>query len=90
MDMELGGRTAMGAVAVTDAPELTVRLLATDLPAGASLEAVIGTVDLAGVSDLTPATRTIRVSARQLARADTGRQGDARRRSVRPYPGPER
>ncbi|WP_319460172.1 hypothetical protein [Micromonospora sp. RTP1Z1] len=66
LDIELNGRTAMGAVAVTDAAELTVRLLATDLPAGASLEAVIGTVDLAGVRDLTPANRTTRISIGQL------------------------
>ncbi|MBM0228411.1 MULTISPECIES: hypothetical protein [Micromonospora] len=66
LDLEVDGRTAMGAVAVTDASELTVRLLATDLPAGASLEAVIGTVDLAGIRDLTPATRTTRISGRQL------------------------
>ncbi|RZU75618.1 hypothetical protein EV384_4170 [Micromonospora kangleipakensis] len=66
LDIEVDGRTAMGAVAATDAPELTVRLLATDLPSGASLEAVVGTVDLAGVRDLNPATRTTRISRRQL------------------------
>ncbi|PWU43338.1 hypothetical protein DLJ46_31900 [Micromonospora globispora] len=66
LDIEVDGRTAMGAVVVTSAEELTVRLLATDLPAGAALELITGTVDLAGVADLTPATRTTRISARQL------------------------
>ncbi|GAA4578298.1 hypothetical protein GCM10023176_53910 [Micromonospora coerulea] len=66
LDIEVDGRRAMGAVAVTDAPQVTVRLLATDLPAGATLEAVVGTVDRAGVGDLTPATRTTRIAARQL------------------------
>ncbi|SCL30885.1 hypothetical protein GA0070624_4162 [Micromonospora rhizosphaerae] len=66
LDIEVDGRTAMGAVAVTDAAEVTVRLLATDLPAGAALEAVIGTVDLAGLADLAPATSTTRISAPQL------------------------
>lgn len=66
LDIEVDGRSAMGAVVVTSAAELNVRLLATDLPAGAALEVITGTVDLAGVADLTPATRTTRISARQL------------------------
>ncbi|MFU8874526.1 hypothetical protein [Micromonospora sp. SL4-19] len=66
LDLEIAGRTAMGAVVLTDAAELAVRLHATDLPAGASLEVVTGTVDLAGVADPTPSTDTVRVPAREL------------------------
>ncbi|MEU2614727.1 hypothetical protein ABZ570_24555 [Micromonospora sp. NPDC007271] len=66
LDLEVAGRTAMGAVVLTDVAELAVRLRATDLPAGASLEVVTGTVDLAGLADPTPATRTSTVPGRQL------------------------
>ncbi|MCI4066494.1 hypothetical protein MRQ36_29630 [Micromonospora sp. R77] len=66
LDIEVDGRSAMGGVLLTPAAEVTVRLHATDLPGGASLEVVTGTVDLAGVADLTPATTTTRVAARQL------------------------
>ncbi|MCW3813964.1 hypothetical protein ONA91_05785 [Micromonospora sp. DR5-3] len=66
LDIEVGGRTAMGGVLLTDAAELTLRLRASDLPAGGSLEVVTGTADLAGLADPTPATRTSTVPARQL------------------------
>ncbi|MGC1210868.1 MAG: hypothetical protein WA890_06305 [Micromonospora sp.] len=66
LDIEVDGRTAMGAVVVTPAAEVVVRLVATELPSGASLEVITGTVDLAGVDDLNPATRTTRISGRQL------------------------
>ncbi|MEW2329772.1 hypothetical protein AB0880_18400 [Micromonospora chersina] len=66
LDLEIGGRSAMGAVLITDAGELTVRLRATDLPAGATLEVVTGAVDLAGVADPTPAISTGQVAWRQL------------------------
>ncbi|MET7967167.1 hypothetical protein [Micromonospora sp. NPDC005305] len=66
LDLEIGGRSAMGAVVTTDAADVTVRLRATDLPAGATLEVVTGTVDRAGVTDPTPAIGTGRVPWRQL------------------------
>ncbi|WNM38540.1 hypothetical protein RMN56_25905 [Micromonospora halotolerans] len=66
LDLEIGGRSAMGAVVTTDATDLTVRLRATDLPAGTTLEVVTGPVDLAGVADPTPAIRTGQVPWRQF------------------------
>ncbi|MFI5837708.1 hypothetical protein ACIA5A_28920 [Micromonospora sp. NPDC051300] len=66
MDLELGGRSAMGAVATVADDTVPVRLRATDLPAGATLEVVTGDVDLAGAADPTPAVRTDRVPWRQM------------------------
>ncbi|WBB76419.1 hypothetical protein O7602_13170 [Micromonospora sp. WMMD1128] len=66
LDLELGGHSAMGAQpAVTD-DTATVRLRATDLPAGATLEVVTGEVDMAGAADPNPAIRTGHVPWRQL------------------------
>ncbi|WDQ01489.1 hypothetical protein PVK74_06780 [Micromonospora chalcea] len=66
LDLELGGRSGMGALAVLAEDPVTVRLRATDLPAGATLEVVTGDVDRAGVADPTPAVRVGRVPWRQL------------------------
>ncbi|MDG4800718.1 hypothetical protein [Micromonospora sp. WMMD980] len=66
MDLELGGRGAMGAVATVADDTVPVRLRATDLPAGATLEVVTGDVDLAGAADPTPAVRTDRMPWRQM------------------------
>lgn len=66
LDVEVDGRGALGAVLLGPDLPSKVRLVATDLPPGATLEAVVGAVDLAGVADLTPATRTTRIPARQL------------------------
>ncbi|QLQ36023.2 hypothetical protein [Micromonospora robiginosa] len=66
LDLELGGRGAMGALPTVADDTVTVRLRATDLPAGATLEVVTGEVDLAGAADPTPAVRTGQVPWRQL------------------------
>jgi hypothetical protein len=66
LDLEIGGRSAMGALVTTGAADFTVRLRATDLPAGATLEVITGTVDRAGVADPTPAIRIGQVPWRQL------------------------
>jgi hypothetical protein len=54
MDLLVRGRPAMGAVLVTSAAVVPVEVLATDLPADATLEAIIGVVDLAGTAALEP------------------------------------
>ncbi|WFE40464.1 hypothetical protein [Micromonospora sp. WMMD998] len=66
LDLELGGRSAMGGQPTVTDDTATVRLRATDLPAGATLEVVTGEVDLAGAADPTPAIRTGQVPWRQL------------------------
>ncbi|MEV0005429.1 hypothetical protein AB0H28_24515 [Micromonospora sp. NPDC050980] len=66
LDLELGGRSAMGALPTVAGDTVTVRLRATDLPAGATVEVVTGEVDLAGAADPTPAIRTGQVPWRQV------------------------
>ncbi|WBC16111.1 hypothetical protein O7600_04530 [Micromonospora sp. WMMA1998] len=66
LDLELGGRSAMGALPTVTEDTVTVRLRATDLPAGSTLEVVTGDVDRAGAADPTPAIRTGQVPWREL------------------------
>jgi hypothetical protein len=66
LDILVGGRRAMGGVAVTRAQELPVELVATGLPAGSSLEIITGVADLAGTTDLKPATTSQFVPADAL------------------------
>ena len=58
LDLRLGKDTAMGGVLITRESTVPVELMATDLPAGSSLEVVTGRADLAGTADLRPATTT--------------------------------
>ncbi|MFI7220663.1 hypothetical protein [Micromonospora maritima] len=66
LDLELAGRSAMGALPTVADDTVTVRLRATDLPAGSTLEVVTGEVDRAGAADPTPAIRTGQVAWREL------------------------
>jgi predicted metal-dependent phosphoesterase TrpH len=54
LDIRRSGHTVMGGVGVINAKTLGLELVATDLPAGATLEVVTGVVDYAGAADLTP------------------------------------
>lgn len=70
LSIEAFGRQAMGSVLVTAAARVPVKLAATDLPAGATLEIVESPVDYPGPDDPTPATRSTTVPAGDL---DNGR-----------------
>lgn len=69
LDLQVQGRPAMGGVLVTRDPSTPVDVTVTDLPAGGSLEIVVGRVDDAGSADLTPAVERTRTPTAALARS---------------------
>ncbi|MEV4639932.1 hypothetical protein AB0J80_21550 [Actinoplanes sp. NPDC049548] len=70
LDLQVGGRDAMGAVYLTKATKVKVDAVATALPAGSVLEIVTGVTDRAGTRKLAPAVKVQRIPAKSLA---TGR-----------------
>jgi hypothetical protein len=58
LDLRLNGKTAMGGVLVTRSEKVGVQAVATDLPAGATLEVITGVADFAGTGKLAPLTST--------------------------------
>ena len=67
LDLSYAGAPAMGGALVTSYPRVDLRVFATDLPAGAVLELVVGRVDLAGPDRPEPAiVRTTTVPARDV------------------------
>lgn len=67
MQISVQGRPQMGAVHVTSARPVPVHLTATDLPANATVDIVIGEVDRPGVDDLTPAITVQTIPARAFS-----------------------
>ena len=66
LDLQVGGRSAMGAVYLTKATAVKVDAVATDLPPGSVLELVTGVTDLAGTRRVAPAVTVQRVPATAL------------------------
>ncbi len=66
LDLQVQGRPAMGGVLVTQDASTPVDVTVSDLPAGGSLEVVVGRVDNAGAADLTPAVDRTRTPTRAL------------------------
>jgi hypothetical protein len=58
LDLRMNGKTVMGGVLVTKSAKVSVQAVATDLPAGATLEVITGVADFAGTGKLTPSTST--------------------------------
>jgi hypothetical protein len=61
LELLVDGDPAMGGVVLTRDGRTPVRVVATDLPRGGTLEIVVGNVDRAGTADLRPAVNVRRV-----------------------------
>ncbi len=62
LDMLVWGKPAMGGVAVSAADSVPIEVSATDLPGDCRLDIIVGTVDHAGLADLSPSYTTVPVS----------------------------
>ncbi|NEE04402.1 hypothetical protein G1H10_29955 [Phytoactinopolyspora halotolerans] len=63
LDVLAWGKPAMGGVAVCDDASVPMEVTATDLPAGYHLDIIVGTVDYAGLADLSPSHAAVSVPA---------------------------
>jgi hypothetical protein len=68
LDLLVDGHVPMGGVLRTRHRRVPVRVTATRMPSGGSLELVVGRCDRAGPSQLQPANRSITVPARSVVR----------------------
>jgi hypothetical protein len=68
MDLLVDGHVPMGGVLRTRHRRVPVRVTATRMPSGGSLELVVGRCDRAGTAQLQPANRSITVPARSVVR----------------------
>lgn len=66
LDLEVAGVGGMGRAVRSDERRLPVRVGATDLPAGSTLELVSGPVDRPGAGSLDPLTTAVEVPARDV------------------------
>jgi hypothetical protein len=73
LDLVADNVCPMGSVSVSSVSSRSLRVLATDLPAGAKVQVVRGPVDYAGTADATPGTTVIA----QLAATDLDSAGTA-------------
>ncbi|MGI8879704.1 MAG: hypothetical protein ACR2KJ_04175 [Jatrophihabitans sp.] len=67
LDLRLDGRSAMGAVSVSQAEQRTVTVYASGLPHGARVQVIRGLVDLAGPGDTTPKTSVTTLDASRFS-----------------------
>lgn len=82
LDLRVAGEPAMGGVLVTPASSTAVEVVATDLPADATLEIVVGRVDNAGAAALQPAVEVTRLPARSAAASVISAPADSYVRAV--------
>lgn len=68
LDVRVEDRPAMGGVLCTAAERVAVRVDASDLPAGASLDIVTGPVDRLGADEPKPATSVVTIAAGEMRR----------------------
>jgi len=66
MDISAQGQPAMGGVLVTRDRLVPMEVMATDLPAGSTIEVITGRVDLAGTSTLSPANTVMQIPASEV------------------------